>query len=552
MNASGAPILSINDLTIALPPGLDRLHAVDRVSIEVHRRQIVCVVGESGSGKSVTASAIMRLLPERSLRIVGGSIRLEGEDIAAATPARLCELRGSRMAMIFQEPLTALNPVMRIGDQIAEVLRIHKPSMTAAAVQARVLELMADVHLPDPLTLFRVYPHQISGGQRQRVMIAMALALEPALIIADEPTTALDVTTQAQILRLFRELLTKHDSGVLLITHDFGVVADVADYVVVMKQGRVVESGEPGSVLREPTHPYTRALIDAVPRFRYRGAEDRPKPPVLDVRELNLTYRNTNFLGRTRETRALDAVSFSLVRGETLGIVGESGSGKTSLAKTLLRFELPDSGQILFGDTDIAKLTGPRLRDFRRHIQMIFQDPYKSLNPRRTIRQALVEGPVQHGISVTQANDRADELMGLVGLKRDALDRFPHEFSGGQRQRICIARALAMEPTIIVADEAVSALDVSVQAQVLTLFEELRRKLGFSMIFVTHDLRIASNVCDRIAVMKRGRIVELGQTQTVFEAPQHDYTRELIAAIPGAKPKVSHILDPSPAEGIGL
>jgi peptide/nickel transport system ATP-binding protein len=535
------PILRIENLTVALPDGLDRRHAVHDVSIDVHRRQIVCVVGESGSGKSVTAAAVMRLLPERVLRITGGTIRLEGEDIAAASPVRLCELRGNRMAMIFQEPLTALNPVMRAGDQIAEVLRIHRPGMSREQVEARVVELMADVHLPEPERLAKVYPHQLSGGQRQRVMIAMALALEPALIIADEPTTALDVTTQAQILRLLRELLTKHDSGVLMITHDFGVVADVADHVVVMRQGEVVERGAPDKVLAAPEHPYTRALIEAVPRFRYRPELARHEPAILAVEGLSLTYRSTGFLGGKRETRALDGVSFSLAPGETLGVVGESGSGKTSLAKTLLRFETPDSGRILFHGQDISSLAGSALREMRRHIQMVFQDPYKSLNPRRWIGQSLIEGPVQHGLAKDAAKRRAEDLMELVGLRRDALDRFPHEFSGGQRQRICIARALAMEPSIIVADEAVSALDVSVQAQVLRLFEELQRRIGFAMIFVTHDLRVASNICDRIAVMKRGRIVEIGSAQRVFEAPEDGYTRELLAAVPGLAREVAAV-----------
>jgi peptide/nickel transport system ATP-binding protein len=527
------PILRIEKLSVALPAGLDRSHAVRDVSFDVHRRQILCVVGESGSGKSVTAAAVMRLLPEKVLRIDGGTIRLEGEDIAAASPARLCQLRGNRMAMIFQEPLTALNPVMRVGDQIAEVLQIHRPGTTADQRRNRMLGLMADVHLPEPERLARAYPHQLSGGQRQRVMIAMALALEPALIIADEPTTALDVTTQAQILRLFRELLTKHDSGVLMITHDFGVVADVADHVVVMRQGEVVEHGAPEKMLKAPEHPYTRALIEAVPRFRYRPQPEAADTPVLAVESLSLTYRSTGFLGGGRETRALDSVSFGLAAGETLGVVGESGSGKTSLAKTLLRFETPDSGHILFKGQDIAGLAGSALREMRRHIQMVFQDPYKSLNPRRRVGQSIIEGPVQHGLSRSQAIARAEDLMELVGLRRDALDRFPHEFSGGQRQRICIARALAMEPAIIVADEAVSALDVSVQAQVLRLFEDLQRRIGFAMIFVTHDLRVASNICDRIAVMQRGRIVELGPARRVFQDPEATYTRELLAAVPG-------------------
>lgn len=526
-------ILRIDKLSVTLPEGLDRGYAVKEISLVIHRRQIVCLVGESGSGKSVTAAAIMQLLPEKVLRITGGAIHLEGEDIRAATAGRLCELRGNRMAMIFQEPLTALNPVMRVGDQIAEVLQIHRPGMAGAAVRARVVELMADVHLPEPERLARTYPHQLSGGQRQRVMIAMALALEPALIIADEPTTALDVTTQAQILRLFRELLTKHDSGVLMITHDFGVVSDVADHVAVMRQGEIVEQGAPGKVLAAPAHPYTRVLIDAVPRLRERPELERPDGPVLIVEALSLTYRSTGFLGGKREVRALDTVSFSLAPGETLGVVGESGSGKTTLAKALLRFETPDSGRILFRGQDTSSFHGMALRDMRRHIQMIFQDPYKSLNPRRRIGQSLIEGTIQKGLPRADAIKRAEELMELVGMRRDALDRFPHEFSGGQRQRICIARALAMEPAIIVADEPVSALDVSVQAQVLRLFEELQQRIGFAMIFVTHDLRVASNVCDRIAVMQRGRIVEIGTLRTVFDSPADDYTRELLAAVPG-------------------
>jgi len=537
MSRPPAPILSVENLSVSLPSGHDRTLAVDGVSFEVHRRQIVCLIGESGSGKSVTASATMSLL-DKNLTISGGKIVVDGEVVTTATAERLCELRGSRMAMVFQEPLTALNPVMRVGQQIAEVLQIHKPQMPAAAVQARVLELMNDVRLPKPDALVKAYPHQISGGQRQRIMIAMALALEPALIIADEPTTALDVTTQAQILRLFRELLTKHDSGVLLITHDFGVVSDVADHVVVMRHGKVVESGAPQQVLEAPSHEYTKALIGAVPRFKFRPTFPESRKSVLEVRNLDLVYRTKSLFGAKRETRALDQVTFSIAPGETLGVVGESGSGKTSLAKCLMRFETAEAGDIIVGGRDLTTLTGENLYKHRRTIQMIFQDPYKSLNPRRRVGASLIEGPVQYGASVTDATRRARDLMELVGLKRDALERFPHEFSGGQRQRICIARALAMEPTIIIADEPVSALDVSVQAQVLKLFEELRQKIGFSMLFITHDLRIASNICDRVAVMQRGRIVEIGPTEQLFRHPQHSYTRELLAATPGRSPVV--------------
>ncbi|BAF87866.1 ABC transporter ATP-binding protein [Azorhizobium caulinodans ORS 571] len=532
-----APVLEIEHLSIALPHGLDRRFAVHDLSLAVRKRQIVCVVGESGSGKSVTAAAVMRLLPERTLRIASGHIRLEGEDIAQASPERICALRGNRMAMIFQEPLTALNPVMRIGDQIGEVIRIHRPGTPAADVEKRVLALLSDVHLPDPALLRRSFPHQLSGGQRQRVMIAMALALEPALIIADEPTTALDVTTQAQILRLMRELLIKHESGVLMITHDFDVVSAIADYVVVMRHGEVVEQGLPSQILEKPRHPYTRALISAVPRLNCRPSPEKTAEPLLSVSDLSLTYRTSNLFRPARVTRALDRVSFDLAAGETLGVVGESGSGKTSLSKAILRFEPVDEGTILFRGNDVLSLTGAKLRQFRRNIQMVFQDPYKSLNPRRRILQSITEGPVQHGVPTSRATERAGELMELVGLPKEALDRFPHEFSGGQRQRICIARALAMEPSVIVADEAVSALDVSVQAQVLELLNQLQKQLGFSMIFVTHDLRVASNICNRIAVMRQGRIVEIGPTGEVFGSPQQPYTRELLAAAvlrPGA------------------
>jgi peptide/nickel transport system ATP-binding protein len=537
MSEASRPILEISGLTVALPRGLDRANAVDDVSIEVHRRQVMCLVGESGSGKSITAAAVMSLLPKGTLKVTGGRILLEGEDILAASPERLCALRGNRMAMVFQEPLTALNPVMRVGDQIAEVISLHRPNLTMKQVTARVIELMSDVQLPEPDTMRRAYPHQLSGGQRQRIMIAMALALEPALIIADEPTTALDVTTQAQILKLFRELLTKHDSGVLLITHDFGVVADVADCVAVMQRGRIVEQGSPSEVLEAPKHPYTKALIDAVPRFRFRTA--RPDAaPVLEARNLRLVYRSAGLFKAGRETLALDEVSFVLAAGETLGVVGESGSGKTSLAKCLVRFETPESGELLFEGQDTAKKSGTELRRFRRNIQMVFQDPYKSLNPRRRIGASLIEGPIQHGVARHTAIARAAELMQMVGLKSDALERFPHEFSGGQRQRICIARALAMEPAVIVADEAVSALDVSVQAQVLELLEQLRRELGFAMVFITHDLRVASNICDRVAVMHRGRVVEMGLTSEIFRRPREKYTRELLAAIPGQSAEI--------------
>lgn len=532
INSSNSAILQVENLSVALPEGLDRTYAVENVSLTVKRREIACVVGESGSGKSVTASVVMGLLPD-ALRVVEGRISLEGEDITNSSESRMNSLRGNRMAMIFQEPLTALNPVMRLGDQIAEVLQLHKPSMKKAEIRKRVVELIADVHLPNPEEIYNRYPHQISGGQRQRVTIAMALAMEPALIIADEPTTALDVTTQAQILRLFRELLTKHESGILMITHDFGVVADVADHVTVMKQGKAVESGDPDQILINPQHPYTRELIAAVPRFRYLPAQEEPPVPLLQAKDLCLTYRQQGWLRANQDLKALDGVSMSIARGETLGIVGESGSGKSTLAKTVLGFEKPDSGSMFFNGADMLAMNAASLTQIRHRIQMIFQDPYSSLNPRRRIVQSLIEGPVRHGKTADEARKRARELLALVGLQHSSLDRFPHEFSGGQRQRICIARALALEPDIIVADEAVSALDVTVQAQVLELFQSLQRELGFSMLFITHDLRVASNICNHIAVMSKGQIVESGTAKQVFEAPRHEYTQQLLAALPG-------------------
>ena len=535
------PILEVAGLTVGLPQGLDRAEAVRDVGFTVGLQEIVCLVGESGSGKSVTAAAIMGLLPPNSLVLRAGSIRLEGEELVGASQARLCSLRGSRMAMVFQEPLTALNPIMRVGEQIAEALRIHRPEMGRKAIAQRVTALLEDVRLPDPASAGKAYPHQLSGGQRQRVMIAMALALEPALIVADEPTTALDVTTQAQILRLFRELLTHHKSGLLLITHDFDVVADVADQVVVMRHGEVVERGVPAEVLARPEHPYTRALIEAVPRFRFHPEPAVPPPPLLQVRDLHLTYRSRSYLGTRRETKALDGVSFELAKGETLGLVGESGSGKSTLARCLLGFELPDGGSIRFDGQETGRLSRGALRRLRSRIQMIFQDPFRSLNPRRRIGASVTEGPIHRGLPRGEARARAAELMRLVGLSPDALERYPHEFSGGQRQRICIARALAMEPEVILADEPVAALDVSVQAQVLALFDELQRRIGFSMIFITHDLRVASNVCNRVAVLRQGRIVEIGTAEAVFRHPQEPYTRELLAAVPG------HLAEAPPA-----
>ncbi|MEE2860039.1 MAG: ABC transporter ATP-binding protein [Pseudomonadota bacterium] len=526
-------ILEIRDLDIALPNGADRPLAVEKVAFDLSPGEILCIVGESGSGKSMSANALMGLLPE-GVHPAGGRITFEGRELLDAPEDDMRALRGRQIGMIFQEPLSALNPLMRIGPQIAEVFEAHG-LLTPSARQARALELLTEVGLPDPKKALRAYPFQLSGGQRQRVMIAMALALEPKILIADEPTTALDVTTQAQILKLIEDLRESRDMAVIFITHDFGVVADIADRVIVMQQGRIVEEGAARDVLLAPQHPYTQKLIAAIPKPAGSDATPLPDtPPVLRVRGLTKTFRTGGGLfAQARVVHAVDDLSFDLHRGETIGIVGESGSGKSTAGRCLVRLVTPGSGTVEMGGVDMASLSGAALRENRRRIQMIFQDPYSSLNPRATIGRILTEGPVAYGTPHAQALIRARELLELVGLDPSAVTRYPHEFSGGQRQRIGIARALALEPDIIIADEAVSALDVSIQAQVLELLADLKRKLNLSMLFITHDLRVAAEVCDRIIVMKEGRIVEMGPAGTVLTRPDHPYTRALLDAIPG-------------------
>ena len=529
---AAAPVLEVRDLAIALPSGGDRAHAVQSVSFTVDRGEIVCLVGESGSGKSVIAQAVMGLLP-RALPVSAGRILLEGEDVVRATPARLRELRATRMSMIFQEPMTALNPVMTCGDQIDEVLREHTP-LAPAERRRRVLDIVREVLLPDPERMVASYPHQLSGGQRQRIMIAMALVLEPRLLIADEPTTALDVTTQAQILGLVRALQERHGTGVLFITHDFGVVAEIAHRVAVLRLGAMVEMGAKHEVLQRPRHDYTKMLIGSVPTLNPRPDPAAPEAPVvLRTRGLAKVYRDRGWFGPHREVRAAEGVDLEIRRGQTLGIVGESGSGKSTVARCIVRLIDPTGGEIRLGGEDIAAMPHGRLRPLRKRVQIVFQDPYRSLNPRRTVGEAIVEGPVNYGLPRAEALERARRLMEFVRMDPGALERYPHQFSGGQRQRICIARALAMEPELLVADEAVSALDVSVQAQVLALLEEIRARLHLAMLFITHDLRVASQVCDHVAVMSKGRVVEYGAAADVFGRPQHEYTRALFAAAPG-------------------
>ena len=526
-------VLEVQNLYIALPSEGDRKHAVASVNFSVGRGEIVCLVGESGSGKSVIAQSVMGLLP-KSLPVTEGKILLEGEDITHAPLSRLRELRATRMSMIFQEPMTALNPVMRCGEQIDEVLRAHT-TLSESERKKKILAIIEEVALPDPERMFQAFPHQLSGGQRQRIMIAMALVLEPVLLIADEPTTALDVTTQAQILHLISELQRKHGTGVLFITHDFGVVAEIADRVAVLRLGDLVEMGPKEDVLMRPQHDYTKMLIAAVPGIHPKAkARQTDAPIVLQVVGLDKTYGGQGwFSSKRHEVHAAKAVNFTIRKGETLGIVGESGSGKSTVARCVVRLIDPSAGSIDLEGDDLAKLSGAKLRALRKRVQIVFQDPYRSLNPRRTVGETIMEGPMNFGLSREEAAKRARSLMEWVRMDPSVLNRYPHQFSGGQRQRISIARALAMEPELLIADEAVSALDVSVQAQVLELLEEIRQRLNLAMLFITHDLRVAAQVCDDIVVMSKGEVVEYGAALEVFSAPKHAYTQSLFAAAPG-------------------
>ncbi len=523
------PLVSIQNLTVTLPPGADRPLAVEDVSLEIGRKDIVCIVGESGSGKSVTAHAIMGLLP-RGVTPAGGSILFDGVDLLKQSPEAMRRRRGRDIAMIFQDPMAALNPVVPIGKQVAEQIRAHE-SVSESAALDRAAALLREMGLKD--VALSAYPHQISGGQRQRVMIAMALSLSPKLLIADEPTTALDVTTQAQILKLIKRLQAEREMSVLLITHDFGVVADMADAVAVMRHGRIVESGATRQVLGNPTHAYTRALIAAVPRGESRLSAMPQSQPLMQVTGLTKRFQRARLFSRRKAATALDDVSLTLNRGETLGVVGESGSGKSTLARCMIRLLDPDAGEVRLDGADIAHMGARALRPLRRRIQMVFQDPFSSLNPRQTVGDILIAGPKAFGEAPALARKRAAEMLDLVGLSPQCLNRLPHEFSGGQRQRIGLARALMLKPEILIADEPVSALDVTVQAQVLKLLDDVRRQMNLALLFITHDMRVAAEICHRVVVMRHGRIVEQGLTRDIFAAPSSDYTKALLAAIPG-------------------
>jgi peptide/nickel transport system ATP-binding protein len=534
MSEENAAILTLDGLGVRLPPGADRPQALAGVTLSLVANEILCVVGESGSGKSMMANAILRLLPQ-GVTIDAGRVLFEGRNLVSAGAAEMRAVRGAGIAMIFQEPMTALNPLRTIGDQIGEMFSIHT-DLTRAAIRTKVLALLEDVRIPDPKATARAYPHELSGGQRQRAMIAMALALDPKILIADEPTTALDVTTQAQILALIRDLQQRKKTAVLFITHDFGVVAEIADRVAVMQHGAIVEQGAAAAVLHNPQHPYTRQLIAAVPPLTAPPPRELSDDIILTIDDVSKSYRSGGFLGRgARVTPAVKNVSLKLPRGATLGIVGESGSGKSTLARCLVRLIDPDKGAIVLEGKDWAKMTRENVRRETRHIQMVFQDPFSSLNPRRKAAELVAQGPIVHGLAPAQAIAEARELFALVGLDASAGDRFPHEFSGGQRQRIGLARALALHPQVLVADEAVSALDVSVQAQVLRLLADLRQRLGLSIVFITHDLRVAAQICDLVAVMKDGEVVEHGLASDVLGRPQHPYTRALVDSIPGGE-----------------
>ncbi|MGI8389263.1 ABC transporter ATP-binding protein [Brucella anthropi] len=523
-------VLEVENLVVALPGGTPVLRGV---SFDIRKGETVCLVGESGSGKSVTSLTAMGLLPKHALKVEGGAIRLDGKDLLKLSPYDMKRIRARRISMIFQEPMTALNPVMRVGEQITEVLDIHT-GLSTDAKRAKVINIMEQVHLPDVERIYQSYPHQLSGGQRQRIMIAMALILEPILLIADEPTTALDVTTQKQILSLIAELQDKHGTAVLFITHDMGVVAEIADRVCVMCNGEIVEDGRIRQVLTQPQQEYTKDLLSSVPSLIPRAArEPQGRDPIIQVRNLGMTYKSGSIFKRKPGVKASSEVTFDLQPGRTLGIVGESGSGKTTVARSIMRLIEPTEGEIVVDGRDIAHLGKRDMKPFRKKLQVVFQDPFRSLNPRWTIEQSLTEGPLNYGVSYEDAVAEAKRLLKIVSLPEDALKRYPHQFSGGQRQRIAIARAVALRPDILVADEAVSALDVSVQAQVLDLLAELQKDTGIAIIFITHDLRVAAQICDEVLVMKRGKVVEQGDADDVLRSPSHDYTRALIEAAPG-------------------
>ncbi|MDB6177700.1 ABC transporter ATP-binding protein [Paracoccus sp. Z330] len=565
------PILDVQNLRTEFRGRDGWQSAVHDLSMQIHENETLAVVGESGSGKSVTALSILRLLPPGA-RIARGSIQFAGQDLTRLDESAMADIRGNRIAMIFQEPMTSLNPTMTVGEQIAESLSIHR-GMSGRAARGEALALLDRVRIPSAKRRLGEFPHQFSGGMRQRVMIAIALACRPRLLIADEPTTALDVTIQAQILHLIKELQDEEKMGVLFITHDMGVVAEIADRALVMRQGDVVETGDCARIFAAPQHSYTKTLLFAVPKLGAMGGADRPTPfpamdedgqaitpsvpeidtvkrdeaPLLQVRNLSTRFDIRGGVFRTVRGRvhAVENVSFDLRAGETLALVGESGCGKSTTGRSILHLETPRAGEVRIAGQSLADLSGKQLQAERCRMQMIFQDPFASLDPRQTVGAAIAEPLLVHGMADAQAaRQRVASLLEQVGLPSAVANRYPHEFSGGQRQRICIARALGMEPRLIVADESVSALDVSIKAQIVNLMLDLQARLGLAYLFISHDMAVVERVSHRVAVMYLGEIVEIGPRAQVFGNPQHPYTRKLLSAVPVPDPARRRVRQP--------
>jgi len=561
ISGGGDTILAVEGLSIDFTLRTHILHAVREVSFSLQRGRTLALVGESGSGKSVTARALMRLI-ERPGKIVGGRITLDIDgkpvEITRLDDSRreMRAIRGRRIGLIFQEPMSSLSPVHTIGSQIVEALRLHRP-LSKKQARAETIELLRQVEIPNPDRMLDRYTFEFSGGMRQRAMIAMALACNPDILIADEPTTALDVTTQAEILDLIKRLQVERGMAMLMITHDMGVVAEVADDVCVMRYGRIVEHGTVDEIFHNPRHPYTKRLLGATLKLeggvaspRMEAAAAPQAAPILSVRNLSKGFgTGGRWFGKADFTiKAVDDVSLDLYQNENLGIVGESGSGKTTLGRLMLRIIEPTGGSILYRDrdgkeVDVTTLSPAGLRAYHRDVRLVFQDPFGSLNPRMTVKQ-IVGDPlfVSGGLKGAALDARVGELLELVGLDRGAMERYPHAFSGGQRQRIGIARALALEPRIIIADEATSALDVSIRSQVLDLLLDIQKRLGLSFIFISHDISVVRYFCDRVAVMHRGRVVELGSAEQICTAPQELYTQTLISAVPNPDPRHKRML----------
>ena len=545
-----AALLRVEGLSVDFASPRGALRVVEDLSFDLHQGETLCIAGESGSGKSVTALSLMGLLPKPGGRVAAGQASFDGTDLFSLPERRMAEIRGHEIAMIFQEPMTSLNPILSIGRQLMEGPMRHL-GLSRAVAEKRAVEMLDAVRIAEPRRRLKQYPHELSGGMRQRVMIAMAMACHPKILIADEPTTALDVTVQAQILKLMQDLQRETGTAIILITHDMGVVAETADRAVIMRRGRAVETGEVSRIFAHQEHDYTKALLAAVPKFANGDRAPEPLPaeaPLLDVRDLVVRFdvRGSGLIPRvTQRVHAVEKVSFDLKPGETLALVGESGCGKSTTGKALLKL-VPSQGAVALKGAALGQSAG-EVKAWRRHMQMIFQDPMASLDPRMTVGELVAEPLVIHGIaSGSEIKDRVAKLFERVGLTAEHMTRYPHEFSGGQRQRICIARALTLGPKIIVADECVSALDVSIQAQILELLKELQDELGVAYLFISHDMAVVEQVSHRVAVMYLGQIVEMGPAQAVLGDPRHPYTRKLLTAVPLADPSRRHLSREAP------